>query len=586
MFNEKARVGLVWTNPAASEILFKYFPFLLEEKHLAFSYKIMTLEQFIDMRQELGFSDVERQAFLRELAQLPADASSLPKISAVKTPPVAAQSDLEATGAGLVNSPEQASKWGVLEIELQGPSTGNPFTDVELKATFTNEKEGRNLQVLGFYNGNGSYKIRMMPDREGHWSYRTESTVKVLDGLEGSFVCTPPEAGNHGPVRVRDKYHFAYEDGTAYLPFGTTSYVWTHQDEEVEQQTLESLESSPFNKMRMCVFPKSYLYNRNEPKLYPFEGSVEEGWNYSVFNPAFFEHLEQRIADLGRLGIEADLILFHPYDRWGFSEMNQETDDLYLRYIVARLSAFRHVWWSLANEFDLMWAKTSEDWERYARIITENDPYGHLLSNHNWLSFYDHSKPWLTHCSLQRIDVYKTSEAALEWRERWDKPIVIDECAYEGDIDQGWGNISGEEMVRRFWEGTIRGGYVGHGETYLNDEEVLWWSKGGKLVGDSPERIGFLRRLVEEAPEQRWEPLRSDWDLPCAGIRDEYYVYYFGFNQPKFRIFQMKPGIKYKVDIIDTWNMTIDESAGIREGTFRVELPGRLYMAVRLTRVE
>ncbi|MNJ37864.1 putative endoglucanase [compost metagenome] len=334
------------------------------------------------------------------------------------------------------------------------------------------------------------------------------------------------------------------------------------------------------------MFPKSYLYNRNEPKLYPFEGSVEKGWNYSVFNPAFFEHLEQRIADLGRLGIEADLILFHPYDRWGFSEMNKEADDLYLRYIVARLSAFRHVWWSLANEFDLMWAKTSEDWERYAQIITENDPYGHLLSNHNWLAFYDHSKPWLTHCSLQRIDVYKTSEAALEWRERWDKPIVIDECAYEGDIDQGWGNISGEEMVRRFWEGTIRGGYVGHGETYLNDEEVLWWSKGGKLVGDSPSRIGFLRRLVEEAPGQRWEPLRSDWDLPCAGIQDEYYVYYFGFNQPKFRIFQMKPGIKYKVDIIDTWNMTIDESIGIHEGTFRVELPGRLYMAVRLTRVE
>lgn len=590
MFTEQDRIGRIWTDPAAGSILEKHFSFLAEERHLAFAYKIMTLREFLDARQELGFTDQERAAFLQELAQLPSTKLLERRAEMVNKPQEAPQGAAEigrhSEGAGLISSPKSAAKWGVYELELRGPAYGNPYTDIDLKATFVCEEDGRSIRVPGFYNGNGVYKIRMMPGEEGRWTYRTESTAKALDGHEGIFVCTAPEAGNHGPVRVRDKYHFAYEDGTAYLPFGTTCYVWTHQGEELEQQTLESLARSPFNKMRMCVFPKSYLYNLNEPELYPYEGSIREGWNFSVFNPEFFEHLEQRIADLGRLGIEADLILFHPYDRWGFSEMSREEDDLYLRYIVARLSAYRHVWWSLANEYDLMWAKTGEDWERYARIITENDPYGHLLSNHNWLNFYDHSKPWLTHCSLQRIDVYKTSEATLEWRERWDKPIVIDECAYEGDIDQGWGNITGEEMVRRFWEGTIRGGYVGHGETYLNDEEVLWWSKGGRLVGDSPARIGFLRSLVEEAPGQCWEPLRSDWDLPCAGIRDEYYVYYFGFNQPKFRIFHMRPGIKYKVDIIDTWGMTIDESAGVHEGSFRIELPGRPYMAVRLTRAE
>ena len=37
----------------------------------------------------------------------------------------------------------------------------------------------------------------------------------------------------------------------------------------------------------------------------------------------------------------------------------------------------------------------------------------------------------------------------------------------EGNIPQGWGNITGEEMVRRFWEGTVQGGYVGHGDTFL-----------------------------------------------------------------------------------------------------------------------
>ena len=38
------------------------------------------------------------------------------------------------------------------------------------------------------------------------------------------------------------------------------------------------------------------------------------------------------------------------------------------------------------------------------------------------------------------------------------------------------------------------------GETYLSDDDVLWWAKGGKLKGKSPERIAFLRELMESLP--------------------------------------------------------------------------------------
>ena len=46
----------------------------------------------------------------------------------------------------------------------------------------------------------------------------------------------------------------------------------------------------------------------------------------------------------------------------------------------------------------------------------------------------------------------------------------------------------------------------------------------------------------------------------------------------------MPPGTAYAVDVIDTWNMTIETLQGSLEGTFRVDLPGRQYMAVRLRR--
>ena len=133
----------------------------------------------------------------------------------------------------------------------------------------------------------------------------------------------------------------------------------------------------------MCVFPKSYEYNHNEPPYYPFERSAAGENDFSRLNPAFFRHLEERINDLGKLGIEADLILFHPYDNWGFATMPPEADDRYLRYVVARLSAYRNIWWSMANEYDLMKAKSVQDFDRFFHIVEQRDPAGHLRSVHH-----------------------------------------------------------------------------------------------------------------------------------------------------------------------------------------------------------
>ena len=52
-------------------------------------------------------------------------------------------------------------QWGQHEIVLKGPADGNPFLDVELSATFT--QGDRSLKVAGFYDGNGTYRIRFMP---------------------------------------------------------------------------------------------------------------------------------------------------------------------------------------------------------------------------------------------------------------------------------------------------------------------------------------------------------------------------------------------------------------------------------------
>jgi hypothetical protein len=387
-------------------------------------------------------------------------------------------------------------------------------------------------------------------------------------------------------VQVADKYHFSYADGTRYLPVGTTAYAWTHQDEEVEERTLKTLAAGPFNKLRMCVLPKSYTYNENEPPRYPFPGSTVDGWDTTRFNTDFFRHLEGRIAQLADLGIEVDLILLHPYDRWGFSTLPRAAHQRLVKYVVRRLAAYRNVWWSMANEYDLLPNYTTQDWEALAQVVTDNDPFGHLLSIHNGLYHYDQSRPWITHCSIQ-ADADNTPQTTTALRRRWHKPIVFDECGYEGDLDQGWGNLTAKELVRRCWAAAVRGTYVAHGETYMNDRDELFWSKGGDLVGESPARIAFLASIIAQSPTGKVDPIQFgpfNWDVPYAGVVNEYYIAYLGDGQPSYRNVRMPEGSTYFVDIIDTWNMTITRLEGSYSGTFRVTLPARPYMALRLVR--
>ncbi len=493
-------------------------------------------------------------------------------------------------------------RWGTFEVDLAGPATGNPFLDVELSATF---KQGaRSVNVSGFYDGDGHYKLRFMPDAVGQWEYETRSNRAELSGKKGAVNVHAASGSNHGPVGVKNTYHFAYADGTPFWQVGTTSYAWTHQGDQMEEQTLRTLAKAPFNKVRMGVFPKHYEHSKNEPQLYPFEGKAPKDWDFTRFNPAFFRHFEQRVAQLGELGIEADVILFHPYDKghWGFDSMPDEVNQRYLRYVVARLAAYRNVWWSMANEFDFIKGKTMPQWDSYFQTVQAQDPYQHLRSIHNGFVFYNHTKPWVTHVSVQSGAIATDFERAVLLRDIYNKPVVYDEVKYEGDLAQRWGQLTPEEMVLRFWQGAIAGTYVGHSETYSDPDDKIWWAKGGELRGKSPERLAFFRKILSQSPAEGLEPIDKWQDYPFAGKAGEYYLGYFGTDKPTawpVRIYKngVKEGMKFKVEVIDTWNMTItalpdlielkkldDYHFGDKTGR-SIALPGRPYMAVRLLRV-
>lgn len=539
-------------------------------------------------------------------------------------------------------------QYGLVEIELNSAADGNPYVDVDLSADFTHAETGRTVKVGGFYRGEGRYAVRFMPESAGEWTYATASNDSALDGITGTFAVEPPSLTNHGPVRLASDvldgeaaaaygtelpYRFCYADGTPYQPYGTTCYAWTNQSLDVQERTLATLAQAPFNKIRMCVFPKFYDFNTADPVMFAYEGSMAHGFDYTRFNEPFFANLDRRIAQLAELGIEADIILLHPYDKpeWGFSRMSKADDERYLAYMARRYGAYRNVWWSLANEYDLMPWKGRGDWHDYAHVIMANDAFGHLRSVHNCVTLYDWGEDWVTHCSYQRVDVTRTTEPIAEYRERYGKPVICDEPGYEGNIYWGWGNLPGTELMRRFWEGAMRGGYVTHGETYIDRGPQIWWAHGGELHGEAPERIAFMRSIFAEAPldaaplcdalpqDAVWPLAAGDagvdgtvesaesvgaasldaptsitpaqekamqyWDVPVLRSGLDWQLVYFGWYWPAWRDFPLPAGRQYAVDVIDTWNMTVETLPGIHERTVRVPL-GRQWLAVRIRRVD
>ena len=408
----------VLRDPDAKAVVDRYLPGALDLPLVG-----LILVTLSTVTQQVQFSagvPENIDAMWDELAALPSSpARSGPQPDPVPSAPAdpadAACGDPEITSIG------PAEQWGIIEISLPGPSGGNPFVDVDLHVVVTGP-DGLRIRAGGFLRRRRHLQgpsataparpmdfSRPLQLRHARWSERRVRSTLAL--AAEPRTCS---GRRQLPLRPRGRYsvppdrnHRVRLDSPGRRPRG--GHAGNPDREPVQQdQDVRVPQVLPVQHQRAAAV--SLLRD-------------EEGeWDFSRFNTAFFHHLERRILDLASIGIESDLIIFHAYDRWGYSQMPAWADDLYLRYVTRRLSAFRTVWWSLANEYDLLTKKSLSDWERLAAIIGEEDPVGHLLSIHNCFEIYDNTKPWVTHCSIQRIDAHKTSEITDGWRRQFGKP--------------------------------------------------------------------------------------------------------------------------------------------------------------------
>ncbi|MBN2762546.1 MAG: DUF5060 domain-containing protein [Bacteroidales bacterium] len=490
------------------------------------------------------------------------------------------KTDKELPGGNAVIQRDTVEKWDVFEVELISKKEfKKPFEDVTLTAWFTIGSTTK--KVTGFFDGNSTWKIRFMPEETGQYNFRTESDYIEFSGLTGTFQSAEPSPGNHGPVSVDKKYHFSYADGTPCFIMGTTIYNWIFRPADVRQKTLESLRTYRFNKARMVVFPQYFKLPSGKnvfegidisyaPDTPPYKGKPYD-LDYRDFNIDYFRNLEDRIRELRDIGVEADVILFHNYDfgLWGIDDGLSDDDALfYLNYLVARISSLRNVWWSLANEYDLVMPEGKNarsvldrrEWDRIGNYLMENDPYNHPRSVHEWSKIYP-NRPWMTHVSCQKPDTY---DLLIRLKKEYQKPVICDEYQYEGNIIDGWGNLTPQQAVLRHWLSVMAGAYATHGDCYVSETNIKdsFFTYGGEIKGQGSSRLKFLKEIVNSLPFQEMAPLEEftkDRNRFCLSKGNDIMLFLLTSDCPDRKLNFNGNGLtnKYDVTVYDTWNRSV-----------------------------
>ena len=131
-----------------------------------------------------------------------------------------------------------------------------------------------------------------------------------------------------------------------------------------------------------------------------------------------------------------------------------------------------------------------------------------------------------------------------------------------------------------------------HGDTFKNDSdeetEVRWWAKGGTLMGNSPARIAYFRKIMEEAPVTEMLPDLVDngnaenlnSNIYNFSKKGEYYLAYVADSAQTIEL-NLAGEADYTLQVIDTWNMRTVTEENVGSGYFKYEtkMP---YTALRL----
>ncbi|MBW6500197.1 MAG: DUF5060 domain-containing protein [Bacteroidales bacterium] len=301
--------------------------------------------------------------------------------------------------------------WQIFESTIENRRTySNPFEDVSLNVICT-RPDGTIVGFPGFYAGNHTWKIRLMPDQTGRWKFTAEFSDRSKN-FTGTFLCNESDLPGLVTLYEANPVWFGYSSGMPLLLrsfhagdrfFADTSNLITGDEWSDVQRNrfLDWLQENRYNTLSIA----SHYLNRNT------EGRGK-GWrtpglwdsDRQIPVPEEFDRMEKVLNELaGRK------IIVFPFA--GFLGRNSDfpTDpdklELYLSYTIARLAPYWNIVFNVGGPEPTLPHSpylTREEIINAGIRIKELNKSGNLITVHTPTGdseFMD--EPWLDFVTLQ-----------------------------------------------------------------------------------------------------------------------------------------------------------------------------------------
>jgi hypothetical protein len=389
-----------------------------------------------------------------------------------------------------------------ITARVAAPGAGNPFTEASLKGEFAQAGSAEPQAVEGFCDSaDGSvYRIRFMPSKSGTYTFHL-LLKRGAQSEEYSGGFTAADEHRRGPLRVDPAYpwHFIWEGtGEHYFFNGTTAY-WLvgFRDQSAIDYTIDRLAALKVNRMRVTISGRESITMFGEPVMngarwtalisaWPAKSADDPfhpGFDYSRFNVAYWQKFDRMLRHARERKMVISLVL-DMGDNGVHPEAGGEDERRYIRYAVARFSAFSNITWDLGDDLD---SYRDEAWtHQTGMLIEEWDPYRHLATSHPAKSndHQDRAAGWFGFTSYQE---WSRNQHALmlESRKLQQKtgriiPQTNEEYGYEDHYPE-WaaaGSDSADVLRRTPWEIYMAGAYQTAGESTHRGTNI-WPDTGG-----------------------------------------------------------------------------------------------------------
>jgi hypothetical protein len=469
---------------------------------------------------------------------------------------------------------ESIEGYDFLEVTatVTAPDARNPFMDAMLTGSFAKTGGGGRTDVEGFCDSadGSTFRIRFMPSSPGDYTYSIAYRQGAFEKTySGRFRAI--DAHRRGPLRVDPKYpwHFIWEGSSEHYFFNGTTAFWLvgWRDEHVINYCIERLQKLKINRLRVLVAGNADIF-WGEPvmtganftyALRPWMAEKPEsfdhpGIDFTRFNVPYWQKWERMV----RFARDRDVIISVVQDISTHKAQPVEYSDderRYLRYMVARLSAFSNITYDLGDDMDSF---RDEKWVHATGILIENwDPYKHLATSHPvHRQNQDRASAWFGFTSIQ--DWRRPQHALmLEEREIQKKtgriiPQTNEEYGYE-DHYPHWAppppGDSTETLRQMAWEIAMAGAYGTAGETSRRGTNIWPDTGGGWINGRSDDTTVMLKgyeHMVDFFTSFEWWKTEPHDELVnngayCLAKTGEIYAVYVP-KQGKVTI-KLEPGV-------------------------------------------